>query len=1255
MNDKIKILIAEHNTNDAEQLEKVLVTGAIEYIAVIVDTEEEYKKAIENFIPDIILSEYSLPLFDGLTAYKIKEELAAQTPFIFVSGTSSSEEYFVELLGNGLTDYNLKDRLFSLPAKIRRALKESGQRKQKDEIKSELVKTEARLNESQALTKTGSWDFDVQADRLTWSEELYHVFATNKEAFTETHHSFLHLVDEADRELVFETSRHTQETGEPFTVDYHITTPDGGRRIIRECGYGKKDKSGTVTHLFGTAQDITDSKQAEDKLRESELRYRSLVEHASDAICIVDTNMKFTEINPVGCQLSGYTREEVLQLSVIDLLFEEELRINPLRINSLIPGKTFLYERKLKRKDGTGVEMELSAKMLDDGRVIMFIRDISERKKASQLLSESEAKFRAFFENSMDGILLTISDGPILAANFAACEIFRMTEAELCDAGRFELTDMSDPRVYDLLGERKTTGSARGELTFKRKDGSRFPGEISSVLFTDTYGRERTSMIIRDITKPKAAEEKLVQTSKELKHALKDLNKIMDASLDIICSFDEAGRFVSVNAASEIILGYQPNEIIGKKYIGFLHSEDVEMTRIEDERIRSGIHVTMFENRYIHKDGSIVPLLWSAKWDQNDNLSYCIAKNATEKKRLEKAFQIERQRFLDLYLHAPSCMGILKGANHVYEMANPLYLALINKKDIIGKTVNEVLPELEGQGFIELLDTVYKTGESWSANEMLVKLDLKGNGLLVDTYLNLLYQAHRNMDDAIDGIFFFAVDVTEQVISRKKIEESEKQYRRIVETAQEGIWLIDAAGRTTFVNNKLCKILEYPEAEIMGKTFYDFMDNEEREKAACLLQRKKEGYSIQAHLKFIAKTGKEVWTNVSAVPWFSEDGKYHGCLGMITDITESKKAEEKDRFQATLLNTIGQAAIATDLNGIINFWNKEAEAIYGWTAEEAIGKNLHEISPVQQTKDEAHQIMQELLQGHSWSGELMVQQKNGRYLPAFVNKTPIFDQQHQLSGFIGVSYDITDRKLAEVRLNELNDNLQQQAKKLAASNTELEQFAYVASHDLQEPLRMVSSFLSLLESRYENIIDGKGKQYIHFAVDGADRMRKIIHDLLDFSRVGRTEDNLEEIDLNDLGKEIKILFRKQIEEKGALITIDQLPAIHSYKSPLRQVFQNLIGNALKYSREDVQPQIHITAEALAGYWQFAVKDNGIGISEEYFEKIFILFQRLHNKNEFSGTGIGLAITKKIIEMQGGKIWVESEEEKGSTFYFTIKK
>jgi PAS domain S-box-containing protein len=521
------------------------------------------------------------------------------------------------------------------------------------------------------------------------------------------------------------------------------------------------------------------------------------------------------------------------------------------------------------------------------------ISRIKLQEETEQKIRESEAKYRSFFESSMDGMLLTVTDGQIIAANPAACTIFQMTEEEICTAGRFGLVDLSDPNLMKLIEERQRTGRAQGELVLIRKDGTKFPAELTSSIFKDAYGHERTSMIFRDISLRKETEHKLITTSNELRKTLSAHEKIMKSSLDVICSIDEEGNFVKVSAACEELWGYSAQELCGKCFLDFLVEEDIDTSIKAGTSIIKGIAATHFENRYKHKDGRIVHMLWSARWDENDKLTYCIAKDITDKKRLEKAFEIERQRFNDLYLQAPSCMGILKGPDYVYEMANPLYLQLIGKKDIIGKTVKEVLPELTSQGVFVFLDSVYQTGKTFSANEMLVKFDFDGTGELVDRYLNFIYQAHRNEDGKIDGILFFVIDVTEQVLSRLTIEGSEKKFRQIVETAQEGIWMLDENHLTAFVNKRMCEILEYEEEEMIGKPNTFFKEKSDQNVVLKQIEQRKKGIRETYESKFITKSGRRICAQLSTNAIIDADGMYNGALAMVTDITEKKELQRQ--------------------------------------------------------------------------------------------------------------------------------------------------------------------------------------------------------------------------------------------------------------------------------------------------------------------------------------------------------------------------
>jgi len=290
-----------------------------------------------------------------------------------------------------------------------------------------------------------------------------------------------------------------------------------------------------------------------------------------------------------------------------------------------------------------------------------------------------------------------------------------------------------------------------------------------------------------------------------------------------------------------------------------------------------------------------------------------------------------------------------------------------------------------------------------------------------------------------------------------------------------------------------------------------------------------------------------------------------------------------------------------------------------------------------------------------WSDEYRFATQSGEFRYFQDRGHIIFDSNHIPVRMIGAMQDITLIKENEIALTKLNAALEKRAEELAMSNTELERFAYVASHDLQEPLRMVSSFLQLLQKRYAANLDHKANEYIHFAVDGAERMKRLIMDMLEYSRVNTSKDNREEVDMMEVMNEVKLNLASSIAQTAAIVQFDQLPTIKAVRSQMIQLLQNLVGNAIKYKKPDIKPHIQISSVEDAKEWQFYVKDNGIGIEERFYEKIFVIFQRLHNKSAYSGTGIGLAICKKIVERHHGKISVTSTIGEGSIFIFSIRK
>jgi PAS domain S-box-containing protein len=352
------------------------------------------------------------------------------------------------------------------------------------------------------------------------------------------------------------------------------------------------------------------------------------------------------------------------------------------------------------------------------------------------------------------------------------------------------------------------------------------------------------------------------------------------------------------------------------------------------------------------------------------------------------------------------------------------------------------------------------------------------------------------------------------------------------------------------------------------------------------------------------------------------------------------------RFQA-LLESAPDAIVIVDVHGRIAIVNRQTEQMFGYTRDELIGQMVETLLPDRYR--EAHlghragYMTAPDIRPMGIGLGLYGRRKDGTEFPVEISLSA--HQTDEGTIVTSIVRDITDRK-------RLEEELRQTVQDLARSNADLQQFAYVASHDLQEPLRMVASYTRLLARRYQGRLDADADEFIAFAVDGATRMQALINDLLAYSRIGTQGRALELVDTGAVLAQTLATLPTAIEESSATISHGALPTVRAEPVQIGQLFQNLISNAIKY-RGEAPPQISVTAEQQDGYWVFAVRDNGIGLAPDFVERIFVIFQRLHTRAEYPGTGIGLAICKKIVERHGGRIWVESEPGDGATFYFTL--
>ena len=483
-----------------------------------------------------------------------------------------------------------------------------------------------------------------------------------------------------------------------------------------------------------------------------------------------------------------------------------------------------------------------------------------------------------------------------------------------------------------------------------------------------------------------------------------------------------------------------------------------------------------------------------------------------------------------------------------------------------------------------------------------------------------------------------------QITERKKIE---TQLRQVIESTPNAIVMSDVNSNITLVNTQVENIFGYHRNELIGQPVdmlvpERYRHNHPQYRTNFLHAPESRTMGAGRDLYALRKDGTEIPVEIGLNPIQTDQGTQ--VLSAIVDITERKKAEMQLR---QVIESTPNAIVMSDANSNITLINHQAEQMFGYSRDELIGQPVDILVPNRSQKFHPQYRTNYLktpeTRAMGAGRDLYARTKDGTEIPVEIGLNPI--QTDQGTQVLSAIVDITQRKKAE-------KELEAHAQDLARSNEELEQFAYVASHDLREPLRMVSSYVQLLEQRYQDQLDQDAKEFIHFAVDGAERMQTLINDLLSFSRVGTRGKEFQSTNIQNVLDQVCSDLQFVIADNNARITYHDLPTITADETQLMQVFQNLISNAIKFKSKE-QPHVQIEATHQENHWRFVVADNGIGIDPSFAERIFVIFQRLHTRDEYPGTGIGLAVCKKIIERHGGQIWFEPNHSQGTRFLFTI--
>jgi PAS domain S-box-containing protein len=927
---------------------------------------------------------------------------------------------------------------------------------------------------------------------------------------------------------------------------------------------------------------------------------------------------------------------------VVREMQDEELRLLALRAAD---AKRRLARTKVLLAVGTilGVLIAVAA-------VWSVRRESSGRGLTEEALRDSEEKYRTLVQGVQDyAILMLGPTGEILSWNPGAERMTGCTFREaigLNFSRFFTPDDIERGRPAEILRMAATSGIHEEQGMRARKDGSRFLVRTTFTAMRDRAQKLRGfSVISRDLSESKESGAKY--------------RGLLEAAPDAMVVVNQSGDIVLLNVRAEKEFGYRRDELLAQQVKtiipkGFAERLIADGTRSTAEALAQQIG-TGIELNGRRKDGSEFPIeiMLSPLESAEGILVTAAIRDISVRKAAEKHLGQMEGRYRGLLEAAPDAMVVVNPGGDIVLLNVQAEKQFGYRRDeLVGQKVKNIIPE----GFAErLVADGLRSDADALAQQIGTGIELNGrrkdgSEFPIEIMLSPLESA--------EGILVTAAirDISVRRAADKHLGQMEGRYRGLLEAAPDAMVVVNPEGDIVLLNVQAEKQFGYRRDELVGQKVKNIIPegfaerlvaDELRSAADALAQQIGTGIELSGR----RKDGSEFPIEIMLSPLESAEGIL--VTAAIRDISvrraaESHLAQMEGRYRG-LLEAAPDAMVVVNRRGEIVLLNVQAERQFGYHRDELVGQRMKNIIPegfAERLISDGLRSPEDALAQKIGTGiELIGRRKDGSEFPIELMLSPLESAEGVL--VTAAIRDITTRKTAETHLIH-------KVEELNRSNEELGQFAYIASHDLQEPLRMVASYTQLLSRRYKGRLDSEADDFIAFAVDGANRMQRLIQDLLAYSRVGTKGTDLLDYSSEEALQQALINLRAPIGDSGARVTHDPLPTVLADEMQLIQLFQNLVGNAIKYQSPGV-PVIHISAAMnVEKKWIFSVRDNGLGIDPQYFEKIFGMFQRLHKREEFAGTGIGLAICKKIVERHGGNISVESQPGQGSTFRFTLE-
>ena len=1013
-----------------------------------------------------------------------------------------------------------------------------------------------------------------------------------------------------------------------------------------------------------TTKDLKSSESPDITLTITKEILKKTFKFSNDVFCIINKDHQFEFVSNSSLNIWGYTPEEMIGTHFKNYIVEEDI-LESLEAEHQVKTNADinLFENRYLHKNRSVKNMLWSGNWDKEAELLYCIaKDVTDYKKLiiknnenENLLIESQLLARMGSWNfDFKDDKLTWSDGLYTVFDVDK-DLFMNNFNSFID---FIVPEDRDFVVQTIKNTHETGESFNIVYRIKTPSGEqRFVEEFGYVEKDATGKIKRLFGTSQDITERKKNEFLLQDLNKKYKY-LFDNNPLPLFIFDF-----KTLKIVDCNIESLMLYGYSRKEFLELTIKDIRPEEDLTLILKTTQNESTYGKIQKKQSRHLKKNGELMYVeITGHLIDYNNSRSSLVLVNdITANIELEKK-QKEHVQFIETTLeNLPIGIAVHKINDGSATLMNQQFSEIYGwpKQDLtdLATFYEKVYPDVEYREKIVnqvLLDISGKDPE---------KINWEGITITTQDGTKKIINAKKIPIYDQNLMISTVVDVTEKFIAQKSLQLSNERYHYATQATSDAIWDWDFENNVIYRAEGFKTIFGFDIEDLTTTSWEDHIHPDDRHSVTKSIRDtidSSENYWKQDY-RIIKPNGQIAFVHESAFIIRAENNTVTRIIGAIQDITKRKKEEQQLKLFASAVTNTKDSVMFTEAEPFdepgpkILYVNDAFTKMTGYTPEEVIGKTPRILQGPKSDKAELKRLGQAVRRWESCEITTINYKKNGEEFWINFTLTPVADENGWFTHWIAIERDVTERKLAEIYLEELNNDLRQRAKELAISNAELEQFAYITSHDLQEPLRMVTSFLTLLEKRYINVLDEKGLKYINFAVEGAKSMRQIILDILEFSRIDQNEKNYELIDLKDIIKEISLLQGKLIKEKKAKIICEELHKINSIRHYLSQLFQNIISNALKYSKEEVPLVIVIKSEEYNNYYQIAITDNGIGIEEEYYEKIFIIFQRLHGKQKYQGNGIGLAIAKKIVNKLNGEIWIQSQVGIGSTFYIKIPK